>query len=216
MFDLDDTLLNRKQAVENIFPLIIEKCYKNIALTEEQYCGMLKTFKEYDQNGRSDKIKMFGSLFNEFPPLYRLSDSEIKQFWESNFYDCFTLENEYKNVLKQLKEHVKTAVITNGSGFSQRSKIANTGLDEFFEVIIVSAEAELWKPDPKIFELALDKLGVSPENALFVGDNLLTDIAGCQSAGINGIWFNPDKAENNTDIKPFAEIAEFDDVLKYL
>nr|MCX3330305.1 HAD family hydrolase [Bacillus pacificus] len=65
-------------------------------------------------------------------------------------------------------------------------------------------------------ELALNKLNVQPKNTLFVGDDLEKDIAGCQNANINGIWFNPHRITNKTEIKPYSEIDTFDSLLSYI
>ena len=72
------------------------------------------------------------------------------------------------------------------------------------------------KPDKRIFELALNKLNVQPENTLFVGDDLEKDIAGPQNANIKGIWFNPHRIMNKTEIKPYSEIDTFDSLLSYV
>jgi putative hydrolase of the HAD superfamily len=71
------------------------------------------------------------------------------------------------------------------------------------------------KPDKRIFELALNKLNVQPEAALFVGDDIEKDIGGCQNVNIKGIWFNPHMIKNDTEIKPYAEINSFDRLLSY-
>jgi len=73
----------------------------------------------------------------------------------------------------------------------------------------------LRKPDKRIFELALNKLNVKPEETLFIGDDIVKDIGGCQNAKIKGIWFNPYKLKNETDIKPFAEVNSFEGLLSY-
>jgi putative hydrolase of the HAD superfamily len=216
MFDLDDTLLDRDKAVEVMFSVIVEKCYKNIDLTKIQYDDMLCKFKIYDNKGYERKNIVLNSLFDEFPPSFRISESEITNFWNCNFPKCTSIDTERVKIIKKLKEHVKTAIITNGSIKSQKGKIEYTKLDKLFKVILISEEVGVGKPDPKIFELALNKLDVLPKNALFVGDNLINDIGGCQNAGIRGIWFNPNHFKNDTDIKPFAEIHDFSEILDYI
>lgn len=111
--------------------------------------------------------------------------------------------------------HIKVGIITNGSTQRQKAKIINTNLNSYFDTIIISEESGFSKPDKRIFELALNKLNVQPEDTLFVGDNLEKDIGGCQNANIKGIWFNPNMIKNNTDTKPYAEITSFDSLLSY-
>jgi putative hydrolase of the HAD superfamily len=215
LFDLDDTLLNRDKAVDKMFLIILEKCYEDVkhSLKNE----MLRKFKEYDKRGYgySDKTKVLESFFDEFPPKYRLPHNYIQDFWNNNFPHCFSINQNTINIVNTIKVQAKVAIITNGSTQRQKAKIINTKLNSCFDIIIISEEVGFSKPDKRIFELALNKLNVQPEAALFVGDDIEKDISGCQNANIKGIWFNPHMIKNDTEIKPYAEINSFDRLLSY-
>ncbi|WML44540.1 HAD family hydrolase [Neobacillus sp. PS3-40] len=215
LFDLDDTLLNRDKAVDKMFLIILEKCYEDVkhSLKNE----MLRKFKEYDKRGYgySDKTKVLESFFDEFPPKYRLPHNYIQDFWNNNFPHCFSINQNTINIVNTIKVQAKIAIITNGSTQRQKAKIINTKLNSCFDIIIISEEVGFSKPDKRIFELALNKLNVQPEAALFVGDDIEKDIGGCQNANIKGIWFNPHMIKNDTEIKPYAEINSFDRLLSY-
>ena len=215
LFDLDDTLLNRDKAVDKMFLIILERCYEEVKHSAEN--EMLQKFKEYDNRGygNDDKIKVLESFFEEFPPKYRLPSNDIQDFWNNNFPHCFSINQNTINIINTIKRHVKVALITNGSTQRQKGKIINTNLHSCFDIIIISEEAGFSKPDKRIFELALNKLNVQPEAALFVGDDIEKDIGGCQNANIQGIWFNPYMIKNDTEIKPYAEINSLDKLLSY-
>lgn len=216
LFDLDDTLLNRDQAVEKLFSIILEKYYEDANHLNKS--EMLKKFKEYDRSsyGYHDKTKVLESFFNEYPSKLRLPSHDAQEFWNSHFPHCFTTNPTIINIVKTIKMHAKVAIITNGTSLRQHAKILNTNLDSCFEVIIVSEEVGYSKPDKRIFDLALEKLNVEPETALFVGDDMEKDILGCQNARIKGIWFNPHRIKNETKIKPYAEITSFESLLDYV
>ncbi|MES5926928.1 HAD-IA family hydrolase [Bacillus cereus group sp. MG9] len=215
LFDLDDTLLDRDKAVDNLFLLVLEKCYEDVSDTVKN--NMLQKFKEYDKReyGISDKTIVLESLFDEFAPKYRLPRNYIQDFWNENLPKCFSIDQNTILFLNHIKRHFKVGIITNGSTQRQKAKIMNTGLNEYFDTIIISEEVGFSKPDKRIFELALNKLNVQSEDVLFVGDDLEKDIAGCQNANIKGIWFDPNMIKNNTDTKPYAEITSFDNLLSY-
>ncbi|EOO74373.1 HAD hydrolase, family IA [Bacillus cereus VD021] len=215
LFDLDDTLLDRDKAVDNLFLLVLEKCYEDVSDTVKN--NMLQKFKEYDKReyGISDKTIVLESLFDEFAPKYRLPRNYIQDFWNKNLPKCFSIDQNTILFLNHIKRHFKVGIITNGSTQRQKAKIMDTGLNEYFDTIIISEEVGFSKPDKRIFELALNKLNVQSEDVLFVGDDLEKDIAGCQNANIKGIWFNPNVIKNNTDTKPYAEITSFDNLLSY-
>ena len=69
-------------------------------------------------------------------------------------------------------------MITNGASDTQREKLGVTGIERVFAAIFISAEVGIVKPDPAIFHLALDKLSVGADAAVYVGDYLHHDVAG--------------------------------------
>ncbi|MFE8700797.1 HAD family hydrolase [Cytobacillus sp. FJAT-54145] len=215
LFDLDDTLLNREKAVENMFLLILEKCYGVVKHSTEK--KMLQKFKDYDKRdyGNNEKVRVLESFFDEFPPKYRLAQSSIQDFWNHHFPQCFSINQDTINIVNTIKRYVKVAIITNGSTQRQKAKIINTNLHSCFETILISEEVGFSKPDKRIFEFALNKLNVQPEAALFVGDDIEKDIRGCQNANIKGIWLNPHRIKNDTGIKPYDEIRSFERLLSY-
>ncbi|MDR4170123.1 HAD family hydrolase [Bacillus nitratireducens] len=216
LFDLDDTLLDRDKAVDKLFLFVLEKCYEDVSDIVKN--NMLQKFKEYDKReyGIRDKTIVLESLFNEFAPKYRLPHNYIQDFWNENFPKCFSIDQNTIHFLNHIKRHFKIGIITNGSTHRQKAKIINTNLNNYFDTIIISEEVGLSKPDKRIFELALNKLNVQPENTLFVGDDLEKDIAGCQNANIKGVWFNPQIIKNTAEIQPYAEINTLDSLLSYV
>ncbi|HFU7054428.1 TPA: HAD family hydrolase [Bacillus cereus] len=216
LFDLDDTLLDRDKAVDNLFLLVLEKCYEDVSDTVKN--NMLQKFKEYDKReyGISNKTIVLESLFDEFAPIYRLPHNYIQDFWNENFPTCFSIDQNTIHFLNHIKSHFKIGIITNGSTHRQKAKIINTNLNNYFDTIIISEEVGLSKPDKRIFELALNKLNVQPEDVLFIGDDLEKDIAGPQNVNIKGVWFNPQKIKNTTQIQPYAEINTLDSLLSYV
>lgn len=199
-------------AVDKLFSIILEKFYEDVKQHAVKNI-MLQKFKEYDKKsyGHSDKVMVLESFFNEFPSKYRLPRNSIQDFWNNNFPKCFSINQSTINIINTIKLHVKVGIITNGSTQRQKAKIINTNLNRHFDTIIISEETGFSKPDKRIFELALKKLNVQPEDVLFVGDDLEKDIAGCQNVNIKGIWFNPNMIKNNTDTKPYAEIINNSD-----
>lgn len=213
LFDLDDTLLNRNKAIDKMFSIVLDKCYENAEFSAKH--EMLFKFWEYDKRsyGDSDKVKVIVSFFDEFPPIFRLQHSIIQEFWNDNFPLCFSISQNTLDIINTIKKYAKIAIITNGSIQRQKAKINNTNLNSYFDTIIISEEVGFCKPDKRIFELALKKLSVQPEEALFVGDDIEKDIGGCQNSNIKGIWFNPYRNKNDTEIKPYAEINSLDKLL---
>jgi putative hydrolase of the HAD superfamily len=82
------------------------------------------------------------------------------------------------------------ALLTNGAGPAQRKKIVRFGLADFFDTILVEGEIGFGKPDVRVYQLALSRLGLAPRDAWMVGDNLEWDVAAPQTLGVFSIWID--------------------------
>jgi putative hydrolase of the HAD superfamily len=84
----------------------------------------------------------------------------------------------------------RLALLTNGAGGPQRSKIERFDLEDLFDTIPIEGELGFGKPDPRVYERALGDLGVEPADAWMVGDNPEWDVAAPKRQGIFGIWLD--------------------------
>ncbi len=99
----------------------------------------------------------------------------------------------------------------------KKAKIFNTNLNKYFETIIISEEVGFSKPDKRIFELALNKLNLQPENTLFVGDDLEKGYcwsSKCKYKKVCGLTLR--KSRILPKIQPYAEINTLDSLLSYV
>ena len=67
------------------------------------------------------------------------------------------------------RARIPTALITNGGSDIQREKLTVLNIKPWFDVVIVSGEVRLVKPDAAVFALALDRLGIGPDGVWHVG-----------------------------------------------
>ena len=95
--------------------------------------------------------------------------------------------------IRSLRGNYKTGLISNAWG-DLRDFIAREKFDDAFDKMIISAEVGAMKPEAKIFQIALEQFGVSPNEAVFV-DDFLINIEGCEKVGMKGIHFkDPESA----------------------
>ena len=122
-------------------------------------------------------------------------------------------------------EHFRTrglplVLVTNGGPELQRRKIERFGLAGFFEAILVEGELGFGKPDPRVFRLALAAVGVAPEQAWMIGDNLLADIQGAQAAGLHACWVDapgrglPVGESDGSGVRPTATIRALAELME--
>lgn len=124
----------------------------------------------------------------------------------------YIYEDTFK-VLDQLKGKYKLLMLTNGSPDLQHTKLRITPtLAPYFDQIVISGDFGKGKPAPTIFEYALELLEVNKDEALMVGDNLMTDILGASRTGIQSVWINHHQKRQN-EIKPTYEVSTLEDLL---
>lgn len=91
-----------------------------------------------------------------------------------------------------LKNDVPLGIITNGDSGHQWEKVRVMDLTRWIPPnhILVSGDCGMVKPEPGIFRLAQERLGVSPSEACLIGDSYENDIAGAKTASWTAIWLN--------------------------
>ena len=85
---------------------------------------------------------------------------------------------------------LRVAIVTNNVRREQELKLARCGLTSLVETLVTSEEVGAQKPDPRIFQTALDRIGVSAPDAVMVGDAWPTDVVGARRAGLRPVWLN--------------------------
>ena len=94
---------------------------------------------------------------------------------------------EAQECLRRLHEKYKLGIIANQiPGTAERMK--QYGLLQYLDLVVASAEEGLAKPDPRIFQTALERAGCRPEQAVMIGDRLDNDILPAKQLGMHTIW----------------------------
>lgn len=115
-------------------------------------------------------------------------DSVRTQFFAGDVVDWNLIQ-----FIRSLRPRYKTGLISNAWS-DLREYIVKEKFDDAFDTMIISAEVGAAKPEAEIFQIALEQLGVSPNEAVFV-DDFLINIEGCEKVGIKGIHFkDPESA----------------------
>jgi putative hydrolase of the HAD superfamily len=201
LFDLDDTLFAHRESVEagihahraalgGVFATAepASEFARWNALEEEHYHRYLA--------GEIDYLEQRRARARGFVAPYGLElDDETALAWfadyTTQYEQTWTLHDDARPCLAALAPRA-LGIITNGDLTFQTSKIVGIGLDALIplENLVASGEVGAAKPDPHIFELAAERLGVAPNEACYVGDRLHTDAIGAARAGLLGVWID--------------------------
>jgi putative hydrolase of the HAD superfamily len=116
----------------------------------------------------------------------------------------------YEDAVSMLEQVTRTyalAVLTNGPGDVQRAKLQASGLERFFPHTVASGDIGFGKPDPRIFTIALESLGLRANEAIAIGDSLERDVVGAHRAGLRCVWLNREHSAYSAAAKPDYEVA---------
>ena len=116
------------------------------------------------------------------------------------------------DLLEALKDHFHMHIITNGFEEVQWVKLRNSKLLPYFKEVITSEAVGVKKPDPKIFQFAVEKANATVVESVMIGDDLKTDIIGAIQVGMKCIYYNPHGNVNKypvwREVKSLLKIKE--------
>ena len=186
LFDLDGTLYDRDQLATVLFA----EQYAAFAneLTAIPYERFLRDVHAMDEHGHGDKEVGYRAIVRAWGFDETLAERLIAHFWATYDGHC-RLTEDVRHTLEELRSRgLRLGVITNGQGVRQRRKIAALGLDAAFDVVLVSGEEGVQKPEAEIFRRALTRCDVTAPEAMFVGDHPVADVEGAHRAGLRAVW----------------------------
>ena len=122
-----------------------------------------------------------------YQDTFGLSDADaddfMAQMWE---WYCGELDTELVAFARGLRPAYTTGIISNSADGARREEQARYGFEQLVDHIVYSHEVGLVKPDPRIYELACERLGVAPDELVFV-DDLQLCIDGANALGVHGV-----------------------------
>ena len=203
LFDVGDTLILGHPKLW-LWPLLEERGVAQQADTSRLRESMLAAYAVYDQRHmQATTVETALPIWREFHRtmlagigLAEHAD-EISGYLGANWQNprSWPLTPGAKEVLTELKRGYKLGVVSNWDALLP-GVLAATGLAGFFDYIAASALEGVAKPDPRLFQIVLEKLEVKPDQAVHVGDSP-DDVNGARAAGIEPILFDPYKQNPN-------------------
>ncbi|TBN01356.1 noncanonical pyrimidine nucleotidase, YjjG family [Hyunsoonleella flava] len=214
-FDLDHTLWDFEKNSALTFKKIFELNTIEVGLNDflEKYIPInFKYWKLYREERIKKEDLRFARLNETFQTLNlsvedgmirKLSDDYIKYLSTFNF-----LIEDTTSILQYLKSKYKLHIITNGFNEVQYKKMDRSNITPYFETITNSEIAGVKKPNPKIFNFALNLAKTKPKQSIMIGDSLEADIEGALNIGMDAIFFSQDTTRLNGKIKGVSKLIE--------
>lgn len=145
-----------------------------------------------------------------------LGEQLAKRFPDERKKHPFVYEETF-DVLNELQHTYDLVLLTNGSPSLQQTKLTITPeLTPYFKHIVISGAFGIGKPDASIFQHVLELSACSADEAIMVGDNLMTDILGASRVGMRSVWINREDKPFNGEVRPTYEINNLHALLPIL
>ena len=186
LFDLDNTLTPRRSCVLSFANVIADDYAGRLAETDLAVLG--RVLLEVDRGGynpgRAEELRERLAWTGERPAA-----AELEEHWQRRFADAVVPRPGMEELLDGLvAAGVRLGIVTNGGVYGQNRKIDVLGLRDRVQTVIVSDAVGCKKPDPCIYELACEALGVAAGDCWFVGDHPENDVLGAMRFGMTGVW----------------------------
>lgn len=210
-FDLDHTIWDfDKNAEEALHELFVIHRLNDIGLTSADV--FIETYTENNHRlwreyhlGNITKQALREARFKQTFLDLGVEPNVIPQGFEDAYVQlCPTKTNLFPNAhetLAYLQGKYQLHLISNGFKESQDIKISGSGLAKYFTHIVISELVGVNKPDPAIFEHAVNLAGTTREQSVMIGDSLEADILGALNYGMDAIYFNPFNAPKPDEVK---------------
>ena len=202
LFDLDDTLVDARGAWRVAFADVLAGAYdrypalRALGRGEDVHDAVFQRYvrRAHREDGGEWDPELLRHGFRRLLAEHARRDDDFAD----RLYEAYrgTRPHDIKPypdavpALEALGERFPLALVSNGRGPEQRSRIHPLGLEAHFAVIAISGELGVRKPDPAIFAHVLSRLGVPASAAVHIGDDPHADVAGARAAGLAAVWVN--------------------------
>ena len=218
-FDLDHTLWDFDKNSEIAFDVIFKEKHQSINTQHfiQQYIPINQAcWKLYQNDEITHEVLRYNRLKHSFDAInYSINDYQINEIAEK-YIDLLPQNNHLFDgtieILEYLKPKYKLHIITNGFAEVQTKKMCNSKIENYFQTITNSEMAGAKKPNPMIFEYALNKSNAQKHSSVMIGDSIEADVLGAINFGIRAIFFNPNQQnidQNVTQIKHLLELKKY-------
>ena len=207
-FDLDHTLWdfdkNSGLTFEKIFNLNDLNVDLGVFLSQYEPIN-LNYWKLYREDKIEKEALRFGRLNDAFlainmrvdkNTIFKLSDDYITHLSTFNYL----FENTFE-ILNYLNLNYNLHIITNGFKEVQHEKLVNSKINNYFKTVTNSEMVGVKKPNPKIFDFALQVANANVDQSIMIGDNYEADVLGAINIGMEAIFFDINNVQLNNNIK---------------
>jgi putative hydrolase of the HAD superfamily len=227
-FDLDETLIRHDTPVTELFQAA---CRRHLAEPagprwdrfhqhlRSQAGQLWQDIAAHQGRGEAAFLAMFRSSLAHTDDDPALAEPIVEAFVAAVIESTGPTEGAHAVLDRLAASGIPTGIITNGFSFLQKRKALAHGLTERVRFVLTSEDVGAHKPDTRIFQRALEQIGVDAHDCWHVGDHRNNDIEGALNAGLGAVWYTPEPGPADTapdasspDLLPYRVITRLTDI----
>ena len=201
LIDLDDTLFDHQHCAREALAGVkrLHMCFAalDLAALEQSHSRILEDL-HLDVMAR--RIDLDAARIERFRRLYLAAGVEAEPelaartatAYRQRYLEARQGVEGAAAFLTAVRARATVVVVSNNLLDEQQDKLRHCRLDRHVDMLVVSEEAGVSKPHPRIFEIALERAAAAPAEAVMLGDSWTNDVEGARAAGIRAVWFNRD------------------------
>ena len=216
-FDVDQTLIDTDRVIMRSMESVRDELISRVpgertrSLTVEEMWsirdreekGYVGNVRDFDEIRRRSFHKMLDHVGYTGPDL----STRLNEVYLKHRYNDIEPYEDVMPMLDALAPRFKLGLLSNGNNYPEYF-----GLAERFDFAVYAQDIGIEKPDPRTFQIAVERAGCGLEQLLHVGDSLETDVEGAQAVGVRAVWLNRNGASNDIGIEPDYQIATLTDL----
>lgn len=221
LFDFDETLQDRTAAFEKYMDTFFACFFPDISKEEiekrKEEMRITGNGGYVTHNGYASRDEWFEDLARIWNWKDAPSGAELTEHYNRTFGDHNVIFPDSEKLFKELKKRgYIVGVVTNGPSYLQNHKMDTSGLRPYCDIVVVSGDVGVDKPNPELFKYTADRLGLKTEECLYVGDHPVNDIEGALGAGMKAVrmncgWFKDKDLRSDVPV-----VNNIYDVIKYV
>ncbi|MHA1130873.1 MAG: TIGR02253 family HAD-type hydrolase [Candidatus Helarchaeota archaeon] len=212
IFDLDDTLYDstalstqaRRNAIRAMIGVGLPVSF------DEAYQVLSEVVEEYGSNYNYHFDQMLKRLNIESSRMKFYISAGMIGYHDVKYANIRPYTDVIPTFIELKKLEVKICILSDGDALKQYEKILRLRLHDFLDDIIITEEVGIRKPNPKLYELALKRFRITPQEAIYIGDNYERDIIPSMKLGIHTVLIHRGGKHDQTTFTTQEKPPEFD------
>jgi len=178
-----------------------------IQADQKNFDGRDEDFWSHFAHRRLAALGCHPALVPEFGP-------KAAEYMRENYNPDIRIPEETYTVIPNLRASGYILGVVSNRTKPYQDEIDGLGMGDFFHFSLAAGEVNSWKPEPGIFEHAVERAGTTPEQTLYIGDNYFADVVGARRAGLQPVLYDPKGLFHEPGCPVIASFEELFGLLK--